>query len=262
MRKPQPFFRKFTGTWYVQIERQQINLGPNEEAAWNRYHAIMAGQVTGDNSTTVAVVFDHFLDWCQRNRALASYEFYKRFLDSFAQRIGRRLRVDQLKPYHVTQWTADRYSASSPMTVHHAIRSVQRAMNWAVREGYFDSSSVARIQKPTRTRRQLALTPEQWHAVYNTASDGPFRDLLTILHETGCRPQEARIIEARHFERKYKRWVLPRELSKGGRACRVIYLNPTAIALTEKLAAQYPEGDSQSVHPRRVRSSISRQEAN
>jgi integrase len=242
MRKPKPFFRKFTNTWYVQLGRQQINLGPEEEAAWNQYHQLMLGQGDLGDSEAVAVLIDLFLDWCKRNRAPASYDFYFRFLNSFAQAIGRRLQARQLKPFHVTQWTANTYKEGSPTTIHHAIRSVQRALNWSVREGYIKSSPVAHMQKPTRTHRELALTPEQWQEVYAAASDDAFRDLLAILRETGCRPQEARVVEAVHFERQFKRWVLPRELSKGKRNCRIVYLNPTALALTENLAALHPAG--------------------
>jgi hypothetical protein len=53
MRRPKPFFRKFTSTWYVQIGKQQVNLGPDEKAAWSKYHQLMLGQV--DNGDSVAV---------------------------------------------------------------------------------------------------------------------------------------------------------------------------------------------------------------
>jgi integrase len=242
MRKPKPFFRNFTNTWYVQIGKQQINLGPDEEAAWNRYHQLMLGQGDEGDSTAVVVLIDQFLDWCKRNRAPASYDFYFRFLNSFAQAIGRRLQVQQLKPFHVTSWTTEAYPDGSATTIHHAIKCVQRAMNWAVREGYIKSSPVAHMQQPTRTHREVALTIEQWLAVYAAASDDSFRDLLTILHETGCRPQEVRVVEAAHFEPQFKRWVLPRELSKGKRHNRIVYLNPTAFALTNRLASLNPSG--------------------
>jgi integrase len=202
----------------------------------------MLGQSDLGESEAVVVLVDQFLEWCKLNRAPTSYDFYFRFLNSFAQAIGRRRQVQQLKPFHVTRWTTEAYPDGSPTTIHHAIKCVQRAMNWAVREGYLSASPVAHMQKPTRTRREVALTGEQWQAIHANARDDSFRDFLTILHETGCRPQEARIIEAAHFERQFKRWVLPRELSKGKRHCRIVYLNPTALALTERLAKVHPTG--------------------
>ena len=44
MREPKPFFRKQTGTWYVQIGKKQHNLGPDEQVAKQKYHALMAGR--------------------------------------------------------------------------------------------------------------------------------------------------------------------------------------------------------------------------
>ena len=35
---PKPFFKKARGLWYVEINRQQVNLGPDREAAFRQYH--------------------------------------------------------------------------------------------------------------------------------------------------------------------------------------------------------------------------------
>ena len=39
---PTPFFRKSRSRWYVQINGRQINLGPDKEEAFRRYHQLMA----------------------------------------------------------------------------------------------------------------------------------------------------------------------------------------------------------------------------
>ena len=44
MRQPQPYVRKQTGSWYVQIGRKQILLGRDKETAFQRYHEIMANR--------------------------------------------------------------------------------------------------------------------------------------------------------------------------------------------------------------------------
>ena len=38
---PKPFFRPSRGLWYVQIRGKQINLGPDQDAAFQRYHDLM-----------------------------------------------------------------------------------------------------------------------------------------------------------------------------------------------------------------------------
>ena len=39
---PKPYFRKSRELWYVQIDGQQFNLGPNKEEAFRQYHRLMA----------------------------------------------------------------------------------------------------------------------------------------------------------------------------------------------------------------------------
>ena len=44
MRKPKPYYRKQTGTWYLQLGKRQIRLSKNEEEAFQKYHEIMLNQ--------------------------------------------------------------------------------------------------------------------------------------------------------------------------------------------------------------------------
>jgi hypothetical protein len=44
-----------------------------------------------------------------------------------------------------------------------AIRSVQRAFNWAVEQGYLAASPIAKIKKPAYKPRDTILAPEQWN---------------------------------------------------------------------------------------------------
>jgi len=52
-RIPKPFFRKQTRAWYVQLGKKQHNLGPDEEAAKEKYHVLMAGRQPVTDVTTV-----------------------------------------------------------------------------------------------------------------------------------------------------------------------------------------------------------------
>jgi hypothetical protein len=38
---PKPFFRSDRRLWYVQLDGRQVNLGPDREAAFDRYHELM-----------------------------------------------------------------------------------------------------------------------------------------------------------------------------------------------------------------------------
>jgi hypothetical protein len=101
---PKPFFRAPRGLWYVQLDGKQINLGPDRDEAFRRYHDLMArrrdepGAPVGDS---VLAILDAYLGWCQEHRARRTYDWYRDYLQSFGRAIPRDLTVDRLKPFHV-----------------------------------------------------------------------------------------------------------------------------------------------------------------
>ncbi len=65
------------------------------------------------------------------------------------------------------------------------------------------------------------------------------------MYETGCRPQEVRRVESRHFDREAKRWVFPVKESKCGEKTdqeRIVYLTDKAFEICQRVALKHPEG--------------------
>ena len=105
MRQPKPYFRKQKQAWYVQIDGRQISLGRDEQAAWNRYHELMAGRADlASERATVAQLLETYLEWCSKNRAKGTYENSRLYCRHFVRSVGKQLRIGQLKPKHVTEW--------------------------------------------------------------------------------------------------------------------------------------------------------------
>lgn len=239
-RQPKPFFRSQTKSWYLQLGNRWISLGRDEAEAWRKYHAIMAGQQDLTPTVPVVRLLDAFLDWTHNNQAESTFVWYRDFLQSFAESVGSRLRVAELRPYHVTQWVDTKYAGTSDNYRHGAIRSVQRAFNWAAKQGVIDRSPVASVEKPTPTPRDVFVTPEQWEELLPLVNDQEFRDFIITMWETGSRPKEVRIVTARDVDNN--RWVFERKKSKGKRKLRVVYLSPIARQITERLALKHPKG--------------------
>ncbi len=61
-----PWLRKSTGTYYVQINGKQVNLGRDKAAAQKKWHALQAGEAV--NVDRVDAALDAFLAvrWCVR----------------------------------------------------------------------------------------------------------------------------------------------------------------------------------------------------
>jgi integrase len=240
---PKPFFRAPRGLWYVEIDRRQVNLGPDRDEAFRRYHDLMArgrDQPEPPTDDAVALLLDAFLDWCQKHRAARTYDWYRDYLQSFANSIPRNLSVERLKPIHVQQWVDSQAGWGSGKRG--AITAVQRAFNWAAKMGLIETSPVRHVEKPRAGRREVVITPGEFAWILGRVGDEEFRDLLVVCWETGCRPQEILTVEARHVDLGGGRWVFPPDEAKGKKAHRVVYLTEQALEITQGLMARHPEG--------------------
>jgi integrase len=253
---PKPFFRALRGLRYVRIDGRQVNLGPDRDEAFRRYHDLMASgrdQPAPPASDAVVSVLDAYLDWCQEHRAARTYDWYRDHLQSFADSIPRDLPVKRLEPIHVQQWVDAQPGWGRGKRG--AITAVQRAFNWAAKMGLIEGSPIRHVERPRAGRRDVIITPEEYAWMRAQVKDEPFRDLLVVCWETGCRPQEILAVEARHVDLAGGRWVFPPDEAKGKKRHRVVYLTERATEITRRLVARHPEGplfrntDGRSWHP-------------
>ena len=239
---PKPFFRPSRGLWYVQVEGKQVNLGPDREAAFRRYHELMgkpkAQPATGD---AVVVILDTFLEWTRKNRAETSFDWYQKRLTAFARSLPDGLTVNALRPFHVQQFL-DAKATWSNSTKRGTVIAIKRAFNWAEKIGHIDRNPLRHVERPPAGRREKIVTPAEHQKILGLARDEAFRELLDAAWETGARPQELLRVEARHVELKNARWVFPKNEAKGKRHVRVIYLNDRMMQMTKRLMLKSPQG--------------------
>lgn len=240
-RSAKPWYRKSRDAWFVMIDGKQHCLGKDKKEAQKRFHELMAApqprRVINVENDSLVGLFDLFLDWCEKHRP-DSYQWYSIRINQFAKLVPS-LGVNDLKPFHVQEWidtkNAEGYKRG-------CVVAINRALSWAVKQGRIERNPLAGMEKPIAGRRETILTPEQFRSVMALASDEPFRDLLTFVWETGCRPQEVFKLEARHIELGKNRCVLSVLESKGKKKKRVIYTTDSAEAILRKLMKKYPEG--------------------
>jgi integrase len=247
-RYPQPFWREFTRSWYVQLGKKQVRLSPDRDEAFRLYHELMGRGPEGSPSPPAAScaplvveVLDRFLDWCEKNKARRTYEFYRENLQRFAARVPADLAVTDLKPFHVTQALAD-FSGWGNNTKNDFIASVKRALNWAADEEMIGRNPLARMTKPAREAREMAVSPAEYARVLEAVEEPRFRDLIETAWETGARVQELRQLEARFVDLPAGRIVLPPSKAKGKKHHRVIYLTDRAREIVGRLVREWPTG--------------------
>jgi integrase len=245
---PKPFWRPRKGRWYVQLDGKHVNLGADRADAFRRYYDLMADRkrpapiaVVASDPPLVAVL-DAFLDWCLKHREKRTYETYKERIKEFVSSLpDKGLLARDLRPFHLQAWV-DAHHHWNPGMKRGRLQSVQRAMNWAAKQGLIDRSPVAHLEKPPPGKRENVIDFPTYQRMRELTATQEFRDLIDVSWETGCRPQEIWRVEKRHLDVANKRWAFPALESKGKRKIRVVYLTETALVICQRLALKHPGG--------------------
>jgi integrase len=260
--------------YYTWFRNQQIKLakgpddkptGPTYLAALKKFTELLelANADTADQGNTVRLICDLYAQHLERNGKKASLRIFLDTCTSAIERFGDKT-LAEFKVYHVTGWLEEmakprrdrkgRVGKWGETYQAMALRTLTCALNWAKKQGLItrhclDQKGVVRRGK--RSRGEEAYIP---HAVYNkligTVSQN-FRDMILLLHDTGCRPAEAYHVEGRYYRPAEKVIVYPGEPRPGefvwknarrvGRD-RVIYLNDELVKVIERRVKLYPEG--------------------
>lgn len=114
-------------------------------------------------------------------------------------------------------------------------------LNWALEQGHILRSPISKVRKPKRQRREIFYTDAQWTQICAHVHDG-FIDLLDFIWDTGCRPKEARTLEARHVQLEHELCLFSHKEAKGEEVERVIFLTDRSKAILTRLMKQNPEG--------------------
>ena len=241
----QPFHRPNRNMWFVHFNGREEKLSSDKQEAYRLYYALMSrepelARPAPDRLLVIALI-DDFMEWARCNRSPATYDIYLRLIQQFATAIPKTLTVAELKPFHVTR-VMDANSANwSQNTKRDFAATVQRAFNWAERQGIIEKNPLKNLEKPAAVARELVVNPADYARILEAVKEPNFRELIELAWETGCRPVELRKIEARHVDQD--RIVFPPTEAKGKRKHRVIYLGTDkAKEIVARLCVANPTG--------------------
>lgn len=222
--------------WAVTIRGKRHNLGPDKKEAEKKFDYLMSLPEEVEEPEVkerVVVLLDKFLQWTQKNRAPATFDWYKMILQSFINHLPNpKILAEEIKPYHNAEWVEGK---SSNTYKRNAMQAVQRAFKWSARQGYIDRSPIEYLEKPTPESRDNCPTQADYDAMMKYATE-PFKSMLEFAYETGARPQEAVRMETRHIQGDMV--ISPANESKGGKRKRIIYLTDRA----KEIIQGRPEG--------------------
>ena len=224
---------------------------PNKTKATRMWAELIGRNEAPGAEMVVLNLLNLYLDWSEKNHSPRSHQRIRALVLSFGKSLPAGLRVNKLLPLHLTTWMDQRCPKhptddSKPVsenTRHDYACDVTGVFNWARKQRIIPASPFQDCKKPAKTPRALVLLPDQWQEVLaHLANDDPFRDFLQVLRNTGCRPQEARIMEARHINFKDRIVRFRDGEVPGKKGDREILLNAEALAILQRCALRCPEG--------------------
>jgi len=243
MREAKPWYRKSNNSWYVEVQGRQVRLAKgkaNRPEAIKQFHLLMAGTTPATPKTlTAAEVCDLFLRHSEQEHEAETFQWHKRYLQSFCDRCGH-LKSTELIPFHLTSWLdANDWKAAR----RHATGIAKRAFAWCKEQGLISADPFEGVAVPKGGKRERVLTEDERQEILAAIKDQNFRDFVFAMQETGCRPGEIRRVTAAEVNLEAGVWVLGKhKTAKKTRKPRVIYLTPAMIELSKKLIAKNPEG--------------------
>jgi hypothetical protein len=171
-RTAKPWFRKQTGWWIITLGGKQHKLAEgreNKKLAQKKCHELMllVAEAPGAIDMRVASACDAFLVWSERHQAAETYRGYWFYVQSLCEACGY-LRVADLHPHHVTTWMDSK--SWGPTTQFNAVRTAQRAFNWAVKEKLLFQNPIKGMERPRQQSRDSYITYEEYRALLRGAA--------------------------------------------------------------------------------------------
>ncbi len=229
------------GHWYTWRGKQCIYVADRDKSygeAWELYCANYSAPPA--NSITVQVVINRYLTWAEHNLKASTHKWHQHFLSGFAHTISSGLTVAAMKRWQIQEWL-DQETTWNGTTKNRAVASLNACLNWAHGLEYISANPAHGFKAPSRsTGRRLWLDGEKFQILLGHVTDNCFKEYLTFAFETGARPQETRILEARHWDGE--KFILNLDESKGEEAQRVIYCNNRMRRLVTGLVRLAPVG--------------------
>lgn len=241
-RKSKPWWWEERQGYYAFVRGARLRLGDTKKQADDELKRLLKQEPQQPTDrTSLAILLDDFLDFVKENRAPKTFRGYRDFCESFLTKYPR-LTIDELSPGHVTEWLKGQSSWNST-TKRGAITCLQRALNWSKKNNGLKVNVLAGMEKPLAKTRTTIVSEDEFKTLLAAIHDKEFKDLLLFSYDCGCRPQEAKQLEARHIELGKQRAVLPTEEAKGKRNPRAIYIPTTrALKIIKQRLKDFPEG--------------------
>jgi integrase len=240
-RVPGIWFRESARCYYTKVNGKQHRLSPKESEAKRMLYRLVGREekATPRCRMSVRKLCDTYLDRTRGEKSDDRHAVQVRHLQAFSDRFGRR-RPDDLKVHEVEDWLSGTGLGQSTRGLVAGI--LKAVMNWAVARQHLSANPLRTLKKPKVRRRERVLSTEERGLILKSVSPR-FREFLTVLEQTGCRPfSEAAKLTAAMLDWEKGRAVLRNHKTAGKGKPRVIYFPPAVLEVLRGLADEHPTG--------------------
>ena len=246
-RNPKPWYRADRDAWFATVAGKRHRLADGKSAkkeADRQLHRLLGAVETASTAVAAGCTLEwlvyRFLDHCERSLSKLTLDYYTRHLGSLVAVQGQTPARD-LRPHHVLDWLSQQ-TGWGPTTQAGAITSVKRLYRWARKVGHLDSDPLAELEKPRPQTRQQILSADQFRVILAGTKDRAWRDFLTALWLTGCRPGEVAAVTAANVDLARGTWTVTNKTRYKTTPTRTVYLTAELVEICRALVARNPTG--------------------
>ena len=194
----------------------------SESAAFRRWNEIRDQQPAETTTGTVNALVIKFLEWSKVNTKDSTHQFYWSHCTAFADIFGHKL-ADDVTHDDIDAWLDSEgkprigkngkptagvtYRGRSDDYKANGCRALARCFNWGRKRKIKQGPRLCTLSpledyegRPVAEPRETYIEPVEWDRLLSSVTDEHFRDIATFLRLTGCRPIEARILNAAHWD--------------------------------------------------------------
>jgi len=238
--------------WYAWISGRRVRLCPIKDGVTRarKKLAELQNAALGPDPAAIPLVaelvFEYFANIIRKEQsgemAVGAKANAVQRLRGFVERWGD-LPSNEIRTHHVEAWLNSR-TTWGPTMRHDGAGAVKAMFSWALTQGRIDANPIASLKKPSPKRQRDRIpTTATVDATLDAVLIPGLRDILIFIFETGCRPKEARDLEAKHID--FVGGVVSLDKHKTAKKThknRTIYLTPVAIEIARRSCEATPKG--------------------
>lgn len=251
-----PWLHAKSAYWCSTVGGKRVYLDKDYKVACRKLRECFAEQKRAEQGVgsdwleaPIGNLADEFLDHILASRKPTTHTNCRYCLIRALKIVGPKTRVADIGKLHLAKIEQKLTGKYTPSTVRDTIQTLQTVFSWAIRHDLLTENPLAGYQKPTGRSRTRVVTDEEFDKLL-AGSDASFRDVLTALRYTGCRPVEVRTLVWDWVDLDQGLWILKDHKTitrQRNPLPRMIPLSEEVLALCKRLAERLPHGPSDHV---------------